>query len=173
MIQAIPTYSMSCFKLTKKVCKNLASSMAKFWWSSSVDKRSLHWISWKKLSTPKVRGGMGFRDLELFNTALLGKHGWRFMENPNSLCSRVMKSRYFPDCDFMHATVPKSASAIWRVVIAGREALSVGLYKTVGDGQTISVWHDKWIPSTVTMSPMFIPDNPPISKVHELIDEEI
>lgn len=48
-------------------------------------KRSLHWISWKKLSTPKIRGGMGFRDLELFNIALLGKHGWRFMEIPDSM----------------------------------------------------------------------------------------
>lgn len=39
---------------------------------------------------------MGFRDLHLFNLALLGKHVWRFMKNPNSLCARVMKGRYSP-----------------------------------------------------------------------------
>ena len=45
VIQAIPTFSMSCFLLTKKVCKKLTSCMAKFWWSGSLDRRSLHWIS--------------------------------------------------------------------------------------------------------------------------------
>ena len=84
--QSIPTYSMSCFQLTKKVCKTLASYMAKYWWSSNLDRRSLHWLSWKALASPKVKGGMGFKDLQLFNIALLGKHGWRLMTNQNSLC---------------------------------------------------------------------------------------
>jgi hypothetical protein len=42
IIQAIPTFSMSCFLLTKKVCKQLRSYMAKYWWSSSLDRRSVH-----------------------------------------------------------------------------------------------------------------------------------
>ena len=83
VIQAIPTFSMSCFLLTKKVCKQLTSSMARYWWSSSIDRRSMHWISWDKLATPKVQGGMGFREFQKFNLALLGKHGWRFLTDPN------------------------------------------------------------------------------------------
>ena len=75
VVQAIPTYGMSCFLLTKKVCKNMTSCMAKYWWSSSLDKKSMHWIAWDALATPKVRGGMGFSDLHLFNVALLGKQG--------------------------------------------------------------------------------------------------
>lgn len=72
VVHAIPTYSMSYFLLTKKVFKGLTSSMAKFWWGSSLDRKSLHWIAWDKLATPKVKGGMGFRDLRQFNLALLG-----------------------------------------------------------------------------------------------------
>ena len=75
IVQAIPTFSMSCFLLTKKVCKGLTSNMAKFWWGSSIDRNSLHWIAWENLPTPKGKGGMGFRDFQLFNLALLGKHG--------------------------------------------------------------------------------------------------
>ena len=109
--QAIPTFSMSSFKLTKKVCSSLTASMAKYWWSSSLDRRSMHWMSWEALTQPKIRGGMGFRDLEMFNIALLGKHGWRLMTEPNSLCSRVLKGRYFPSSDFMQASAPKNSSA--------------------------------------------------------------
>jgi hypothetical protein len=76
VVQAIPTYTMSCFKLTKKVYKDITSCMARYWWSSSLDRHSMHWISWEQLASPKIAGGMGFRDLESFNLALLGKHGW-------------------------------------------------------------------------------------------------
>ena len=162
---------MSTFLLTKKVCKSLTSPMAKFFWSSSLDKRSMHWVSWKELSTPKCKGGMGFRDPHLFNLAFLGKHGWRFLTNPNSLCARVLKGRYFPDTDFMHGAVPKSASATWKAIIAGREALRCGLISCVGDGSTLDVWTDKWIPDTISMSPIFRPQNTAIRRVADLIDK--
>jgi hypothetical protein len=93
---------MTCFKLTKKVYRIISSYMAKYWWSSSLDCRSMHWISWEEqLASPKISGGMGFRDLESFNLALLGKHGWRLLTSPDSLCYRVLKGRYFPNSDFI------------------------------------------------------------------------
>ena len=72
----------------------------------------------------------------------------------------------------MQATTPKSASATWRAIVAGREALKVGLIKRIGDGASTSVWNDRWIPSTVTMTPLFRPPNTPILTVEELIDHE-
>jgi hypothetical protein len=47
----------------------------KYWWSSSLDKHSIHWVAWDTLASPKAKGGMGFQELELFNLTLLGKHG--------------------------------------------------------------------------------------------------
>ena len=38
VIQAIPTFSMTCFRLTKKLCKSYCSCMGRYWWSSSLDK---------------------------------------------------------------------------------------------------------------------------------------
>ena len=134
VVQAIPMYSMSTFLLTKKVCKSLTSPMAKIFWSSSLDKNVMHRVSWKNLATPKCKGDMGFWEPHQFNLALSGKHRWRFLTNPDSLCARVLKWRHFPDTDFMHASVPKSAYATWRAIIAGREALVVGLIKRVGMG---------------------------------------
>ena len=161
---------MSCFKLTKKVCKALTSCMAKYWWGSSLDRRSMHWLSWKKLSAPKINGGMGFRDFEKFNLAMLGKHGWRMLTQPNSLCARVLKGKYFPNTDFLQATIPRSSSAIWRAIIAGRSALETGLIKRVVNGSDISVWTDRWIPGITNFTPSGQLGVEPIEKVSELID---
>ena len=93
------------------------------------NRRKTHWLAWDKLTRPKGEGGMGFRDLHLFNLALLGKQGWRLITNPNTLCARVLKSKYFPDTDFMQATNPSSSSATWRAIMPGQEAITTGLIK--------------------------------------------
>jgi hypothetical protein len=82
---------MSCFQLSKGTCVSMS---AQFWWS---DKRSMHWLSWDKIAKPQIRGGMGFRDLQLFHLALLGKQGWRLITAPNSLCAQVLSSWYYPN----------------------------------------------------------------------------
>jgi hypothetical protein len=38
---------------------------------------------------------MGFKDIKLFNLAMLGKQGWRLLTNPDSLCAIVLKGKYF------------------------------------------------------------------------------
>lgn len=33
VVQVIPTYAMSFFQLPKKLCNNIESAMARFWWN--------------------------------------------------------------------------------------------------------------------------------------------
>ena len=71
ILQALPTFTMNCFKLPRSLCKDIESLIRKFWWGYRGDQRKTHWLAWNKLCLPKSQGGLGFRDIENFNLALL------------------------------------------------------------------------------------------------------
>lgn len=73
VVLALPTYTMACFLLPKTVCQQIVSEIASFWWRNNKSSKSMHWKSWDQLCKPKDVGGLGFRDIEDFNLALLGK----------------------------------------------------------------------------------------------------
>ena len=45
IIQVIPTYTMSCFKLPKSLVQEIESLIRKFWWGYRGEQRKIHWIS--------------------------------------------------------------------------------------------------------------------------------
>jgi hypothetical protein len=104
--QAIPTYIMSVFKLQDGVCKRMEQIIRNFWWGARNGKRKTHWVAWEKMTMLKEKGGVGFRDLQKFNQALLGRHAWRLLERPDSLCARILKSKYYPNADLLDTVFP-------------------------------------------------------------------
>ena len=94
----------------------------------------------------KMVGGLGFRDLALHNDSLLAKQAWRLLHNCSSLFYKVFKARFFPRCSIMEATDSRSASYAWRSILKGRDVLQGGVRWRVGDGKSIKIWQDYWLP---------------------------
>ena len=123
ILQAMPSYIMSVFKLSVLTSRRLEKMIKNFWWAQGVNKKKINWIAWKKLAKKKESGGLEFRELELFNKALLAKQCWRLLQNPSLLSSKLFKSIYFPHCSLMKAKNGYRPSRLWNNLLEGREVI--------------------------------------------------
>ncbi|KAK0577042.1 hypothetical protein LWI29_027074 [Acer saccharum] len=85
--QAVPSYAMSIFRLPSSLVKELTAMVSKIWWGSHEGRRKISCLNWDILCLPKQVGGMGFRDLAVFNQALLANQAWRILRNPTTLAA--------------------------------------------------------------------------------------
>lgn len=77
---------------------------------------------------------MGFRDFHSFNLAMLAKPVWRLLYDPDSLCARVLRAKYYPDGKLLQVRMKSGSFFTWQSVLAGLECFKRGYIWRVGDG---------------------------------------
>ena len=137
--QALPTYTMSVFKMPMSFHDDYMKLMRCFFWGEEQGQRRVHWASWECLIKPKSQGGIGFRDTVCFNQALLARQAWRLIQSPESLCARLFKARYYPNGNVLDTVFSGEASQAWRGIEFGLELLRKGVIWRIGNGNCIRI----------------------------------
>lgn len=164
VLAAMPTYSMSCFKLPLSLCKQIQSILTRFWWDLSPEIKKMCWVSWEKLSKPKNVGGLGFREIAQFNDAMLAKLSWRILKEPTSLLSRILTGKYCTTSSFLETKAPSNASHGWRGILIGRDLLSKGLGWVIGSDCDVPLWNEPWLSTAEPLCAVGPP--PPLKKIN-------
>ncbi|KAA3472180.1 reverse transcriptase [Gossypium australe] len=139
VLQATPIYAMQCFLFPKTLCNKLEIIMNKFWWANNKTLRGIRWSCWDTLYFLKYDGGMGFKNLFMFNKALLAKQVWRILVQPQCFLARVLKARYYPFTDVLNANVGSYPSFTRRSICNARELISDGMVWRVGSGKLANI----------------------------------
>ena len=130
-------------------------------------------MGWKKLCKLKGQGGLGFKDIENFNLAMLGKQVWRLLHNKDSLFYKVFKSKYFLDCTILDEGVKLNGSYAWSNILKVRRVVWLGSKWRIGDGKCVRICRDKWLPDSQASRVVSPQENFPNNiKVYAFIDEE-
>ncbi|CAA7061573.1 unnamed protein product [Microthlaspi erraticum] len=154
VLSSMPTYSMSCFKLPVSLCQKIQSVLTRFWWDGNDGKKKMCWVAWDKLTLGKREGGLGLRDLQSFNDALLSKLSWRILTSPECLLAKLLKGKYFPNSNFLDCDLADGSSHGWRGIITGRDLLKGKLGKIIGNGKSTRIWEDPWLSTSEPIRPM-------------------
>ncbi|KAL9674186.1 hypothetical protein QQ045_030456 [Rhodiola kirilowii] len=128
VIQALLLYMMAVYKIPKSCIQSMTKMISKFWWGKKEGLRGVSWVNQGILQKRKMEGGLGFRDLKVFNEALLMKLLWRIVKFPNLLMSRVLLAKYCPDGTLGSARLGTSPSHVWRGALNTLEVFKLGYW---------------------------------------------
>ncbi|KAL6566436.1 hypothetical protein OROGR_002051 [Orobanche gracilis] len=156
VLSALPIYLFSFYKAPKKVINELTMIQRRFLWGGSCEKKKVAWVRWDHVCRSKENGGLGVKDLEIFNLSLLAKWRWRIITEDKSLWVSVLKSLY--GSAVVNGGVAYSndifqkGSMWWRSL--GKLGLSskgidsawfsTGVRRSLGRGTDILFWKDIW-----------------------------
>ncbi|KHN03159.1 Putative ribonuclease H protein, partial [Glycine soja] len=70
VLTALPLFYMSFFRIPSAVIKRLTAIQRQFLWGGNSEGKKIAWISWQQVCAPKEKGGLGIKDIKVFNRAL-------------------------------------------------------------------------------------------------------
>ena len=73
----------------------------------------------------------------------------------------------------LSAKPKRGMSYTWRSILSGFELLKKGVVWRVGDGSSIKIWEDPWLPKEHTRRPFMPRRNCLLTRVDELIDPTV
>jgi len=151
VISALPLYYMSFFKMPKSVEKELIKIQRNFLWGWGSEARKIAWVSWENICKPKEMGGLGIRDIENFNTALLAKWKWRLGVEDHGVWKQILDSKYGSWRVLNEANTSRAASKWWKDIhkVCGNTEsgrwFDNCIEWVIGEGKKVKLWEDKWI----------------------------
>jgi hypothetical protein len=101
---------------------------------------------------------------------MLAKQTWRLVTNPNSLCAQVLRAEYYPDGNILNAGPKGGSSFTWQSIVAGIQTFKRGHILRMGNGRSIKIWKDRWVPGMESRKIDSVRGQVLLSTVDELID---
>ena len=96
----------SIFILPAEVVESITKICRNYLWSGSVEFKRIPHISWHQVCLPKAQGGMGLRDYEAWDKALIAKLVWAVAHKKDTLWVKWIHGRYLKNHSWWDYSLP-------------------------------------------------------------------
>lgn len=145
ILQGVECFWLSILPIPAAVIDRIIRLCRRFLWNSS---RSL--VAWREMCLPKIEGGLGFKNLSCWNSALLSKVLWDFHCKKDSLWVRWVNHVYLGDTTIWGRLPKKDDSPLLKKIFLIRDAIcqkegsvdaAVQVMESWKDGGSINLLH--------------------------------
>ncbi|GAU45807.1 hypothetical protein TSUD_87100 [Trifolium subterraneum] len=165
VMEAMPIYPMMTAIIPNSILQEVQRLQRDFIWGDSIHGIKHHAVRWELISTPKYRGGLGLRRLEIMNKACLMKLGWELNHNDVGLWSAVLEGKYGRDINnLVNAQAKNNDSSLWRILVHLQQDIDRFSCWAVGDGSKVHAWESFWIEPGLRICDLNV--NIPINLMH-------
>ncbi|KAL4557476.1 hypothetical protein LXL04_035656 [Taraxacum kok-saghyz] len=137
-------YWCSVILLPKTTIKDIEKVFKGFLWTGGILTKGKAKVAWKMVCKPQEEGGLGIRDLQTWNKALLTRQIWRLTKVKNSLWMDWVNIHHLHKHTFWEVKSKDLEGFSWSNMLALRDKLWKHIWKTPGDGNNINLWYDNW-----------------------------
>lgn len=103
------SYWASMFFIPKRVIDQVIALCRNYLWSGNVNSAKAPPISWDMVCRPKAEGGLGFKESNAWNIALLGKYIWSIAQKEDNLWVRWVNHVYLRNNEWANHSDPLQA----------------------------------------------------------------
>ena len=143
-LSSIPMYTMGVYQLYEGNFQLLDSIRSRFFWEGTSKKRKYHMVKWEALNRSKQFGGLGFMDVTVMNTCLLGKWIDKLERGDNSLCCNILRNKYLGQKSIFQVRNRKG-SQFCKSLLNVRKWFQMGRCIRIKSGMQTRFWHDCWL----------------------------
>lgn len=135
VLQGVECFWLSIMPIPAIVIDRVTRLCRQFLWNSSHSP-----VSWKEACLPKAEGGLGFRDLKSWNSALLAKCLWNFHRKSDTLWVRWVQHVYLGTTSLWDWIPKRDDSPLLKRILLIRDTIRQRDGSTAAAMQRIDNW---------------------------------
>ena len=116
VLQSLPIYYLSLFKMPSQVAQEIIKIQRRFLWSGKQQGKYQALVKWELIQKPKNKGGLGVKDCILHNAALLFKWWWRYACEEGALWKRIVDSIHEDTVSIMPSKTKSAVPGPWSMI---------------------------------------------------------
>ena len=145
-LSALPLHFMAVFKIPTWVINKIDRIRRNFLWFGGNKGKGFVPVAWRKVTSSKEEGGLGIRDLEMLNDAMLCKQWWKLINGFAPVWGDLVFNNYYRRrkiCSEAHGRIER-CSFFWNSVLKMKGIFNSFAQWLPGDGNRILFWHCDW-----------------------------
>ncbi|XP_038972754.1 uncharacterized protein LOC120104917 [Phoenix dactylifera] len=156
VLSSIPIYLLSHAFIPVSVLRSIEQLVRNFIWGRQGGRGGIHLLAWEVVCQPTRYGGLGVQSLLVRREALVARHAARYVLEPDSMWSSLMRAKYGALAAGVRAG--RRHSFVWREMCARAGEVLLEIRWAIGDGRSVDVLEDCWVTAV------------PISRMPTLVD---